>query len=244
MRVGLVMAFAALALAACGRPKQPEKDATPAPAALPATAGLSLEGRLVATGTEPFWRLEIAPEGLTFSTPEGPDIKAAYAALSPDEAGASLASGRIKVRLSVQPCSDGMSETAYPMRASVDVQGMGAFSGCAYARWDNALMALIPAIDACLGATTEPSPVVYAVRDADATMVRLAGMEVGERYDCRVDASGNASILGTDAPPAPGEGDPTFLRAPADAPAKTCKAVEMKGPDGALIGWEMKPGAC
>jgi hypothetical protein len=137
-----------------------------------------------------------------------------------------------------------MSETAYPMGASVELQGVGVFSGCAYARWDNALTQMIPAIDACLGATTEPSPIVYAVRDADSTMVRLSGLEVGERYDCRVDAAGNASILGTDAPPAPGEGDPTFLRAPADAPARTCKAVEVKGPDGALIGWEMRPGAC
>jgi hypothetical protein len=190
------------------------------------------------------WRLEIAPEAIVFSSSTGPDVKAAFVAPSPDEAGASLASGRIKMRLSVQPCSDGMSETSYPMRAHVEVQGVGDFSGCAYARWDNALNDLIPAIDACLGATTEPSPVVYAVRDSSVTIVRLAGVEDGERYDCRVDASGNASILGTDGPPAPGERDPTFLRAPADAPAKTCKAVEMKGPDGALIGWEMRPGTC
>ena len=240
----LAVALAAVGLASCGKPKTSEAPAEKSAVALPSSAGLSLEGRLAAIGTEPFWRLEIAPEGLVFSTPEGPDVKAPFVAPSPDEAGASLASGKIKLRLIVQPCSDGMSEAAYPMRAEVDVAGVGAFKGCAYARWDNELEALIPAIDACLGETTEPSPVVYAIQTANGAIVRMAGVEDGERYDCEVDSGGGASVAASEAPPAPGERDPTFVRAPADEPLKACAAVEMKGRDGALLGWEMKPGAC
>jgi len=245
MRRILVFVVAAAALAGCGKPKQDDHPAAPSAVALPASTGLGLQGRLTATGAEPFWRLDIAPTGLTFSRAGAAAIPAPYVAPVPDEGGAGLVSGPISVRLTVQPCSDGVSTAAYPMRAHVEVKGAGMFDGCAYARWDNALEAMLPAIDACLEQTTEPSPVIYAARTASGALVRLSGIEDGERYDCVVDARGEASpILVSDAEPAPGERDPTFTRAPADPPAKACGAVEMKGRNGALLGWETGAAAC
>ncbi|MBU6371125.1 MAG: hypothetical protein KJS97_00235 [Alphaproteobacteria bacterium] len=234
---------AAVLVASCGPQKREEAPAaTPGPIALPASTGLSLEGRITATGAEPGWRLDVAPEGLVFSHPGGV-VKAAYSAPQMDEAGAMLSSGKIKARLLVQPCDEASGATA-PMRARVDVQGVGTFDGCAYARWDNGLEALIPAIDACLGATTEPSPVIFAAPLASGTLVRLRGVEDGERYDCVVDPSGLASILQSEAPIAPGERDPTFTRAPTDTPPRACEAVEIKGKDGVLLGWETHGQTC
>lgn len=243
MRSIVIAGVLAVVLASCGQPKRDEAPATPAPVALPASTGLSLEGRITASGAEPGWRLDVAPEGLVFTHPGG-TVKAPYIAPAMDEAGALLTSGKIRARFLVQPCDDAGSGATTPMRVRVDVQGVGAFDGCAYARWDNGLESLIPAIDACLGATTEPSPVIFAAPLASGTLVRLRGVEDGERYDCVVDPAGLASILQSEAPIAPGERDPTFTRAPTDTPPRACEAIEIKGKDGVLLGWETHGQAC
>ena len=242
MRSIVIAGLAAALVASCGPQKREEPPATPAPVALPASTGLSLEGRITATGAEQGWRLDVAPEGLVFTHPGG-SVQSPYSAPAMDEAGALLTSARIKARFLVQPCAEASGATA-PMRVRVEVQGMGTFDGCAYARWDNNLESLIPAIDACLGATTEPSPVIFAAPLASGTLVRLRGVEDGERYDCVVDPAGLASILQSEAPIAPGERDPTFTRAPTDTPPRACEAVEIKGKDGVLLGWETHGQTC
>lgn len=249
MRTFVALALA-LALGAVGcspaKKAEPPPEPTPSPPAvvLPSSSGVLLEGRLAARGTEPFWSLTITPEGLVFSNPEVQRIAAPYVPPQAGETGASFSSGRIAVTLTVAPCSDGMSTITYPMSAKVDVKGLGSYKGCAYARWDNGLEALLPAIDACLGETTEPSPVIFAAPTSSGSLVRLAGVEGGDRYDCTVDAQGVATIAATDGEPYPGERDPTFTRAPADAPPVACTATEMKSKDGTLLGWETDADGC
>lgn len=244
MRTLLALAATAALIAGCG-PAQKKDEAAQSPAvALPASTGLSLDGRLAAVGTEPFWRLDVTTDGLVFTNAAGVEMRTPYVAPIADETGAVIASGAITLRLLVEPCSDGMSEATYPMRAALDVKGVGTFKGCGYARWDNSLEAMLPAIDACLGQTTEPSPVIFAARTATGALVRLASVESADRFDCAVDGAGIAVITPTEAAPFPGERDPTFTRAPADAPPPACAAVEMKGKDGALLGWETLSGKC
>jgi uncharacterized membrane protein len=128
MRKTLVLSL--LLLSAC----QKEPDA-PAPATPAGPTRSDFSGAIDARGTEPFWAMKIRGTQLTFSRPDMPDLvaqapgaviqpgSAAWTAKTPD--GASL-----KVSLYVSPCSDGMSDTSYPMSAEVTLD-RNTYSGCA-----------------------------------------------------------------------------------------------------------------
>jgi uncharacterized membrane protein len=90
---------------------------------------------LRALGTEPFWGLDIAEDGLTL---EGPDRET----LSAPNPGAIVQGGTsvwnavtangvaLKVTLTTGECSDGMSDRRYPFQARIELAGE-VLNGCA-----------------------------------------------------------------------------------------------------------------
>ena len=143
MRLILLAAASALALTAC-KPaadagKADDAAATPtAPAATPSDPVLNnidLTQDLRAVGTEPFWAVEMTKAGLTFSGPDRPNSTAPNTGPAVHEGEASwtgtTADGKaLKVTLTAGPCSDGMSEREYPLKAKVEL-GDEMFRGCA-----------------------------------------------------------------------------------------------------------------
>ena len=140
MRVALFSAAAvslavSLALAACSPPA--EKAAEPAKAEPRALAGVDLDQPLRVLGTEPFWAVEITPQGVTYSGVDRPEQKAANPGptlqgtvatwTTKTEAGADLT-----VTLTATDCSDGMSDRTYPLTAKVEI-GDETLTGCAAA---------------------------------------------------------------------------------------------------------------
>lgn len=244
----LILALAAaLALAGCN----PAQKAPPAPAE--ATSGeftgvdmSRLEGRIVALGAAPAWRLD-ADAGLGLILVQGDEtISADFARPTADGAGgARLVSGDLDLGLRGAPCTqDG---AAYPMTAALSVRGGAPMQGCAFVRWDHDLTALLPAIDSCLSLTTDETPlrVTYAGREADGrTLVRMRNADGA--YDCRTGGTEDAEIALTD--PAlriGGESAAIFLRAPGENPGGQCyQAPEVRGADGTLIGWWDDPEGC
>lgn len=136
MRVATLFAAALLALTSCSQPGDGE---APAPAETePRTlAGVDLDQPVRVLGTEPFWAVEITPQGLTYSGVDRPEQKAAnpgpvlQGALASwtarTEAGTPLV-----VTLTATDCSDGMSDRTYPLAARVEIGGE-TLTGCAAA---------------------------------------------------------------------------------------------------------------
>jgi uncharacterized membrane protein len=136
----LSLALAAVALCAC-QPQAPDGSAAPPPADAPVAkpaAGVpsAFEGDIDASGTEPFWGLQIRETQITLIRPDpepsvvgpnpGPVMqggKAVWNTTSQEKP--------FKVALAEQPgCSDGMSDRRYPLAAEVMV-GELTFKGCA-----------------------------------------------------------------------------------------------------------------
>ena len=143
MRLILLAAASVLALTACTPAADAGKadDATaasPPPAATPGDPVLNnidLTQDLRAVGTEPFWAVEMTKAGLTFSGPDRPNSTAPNTGPAVHEGEASwtgtTADGKaLKVTLTAGPCSDGMSEREYPLKAKVEL-GDELFRGCA-----------------------------------------------------------------------------------------------------------------
>ncbi|MBD7941596.1 COG3650 family protein [Brevundimonas guildfordensis] len=133
--VFLSAAALSVALAACSQPAEtPREAAKPEPRAL---AGVDLDQPVRVLGTEPFWAVEITPQGLTYSGVDRPEQKAANPGpalqgtvatwTTKTEAGADLA-----VTLTATDCSDGMSDRTYPLTAKVEIAGE-TLTGCAAA---------------------------------------------------------------------------------------------------------------
>lgn len=103
-----------------------------------AAAPKEFGGDINASGTEPFWGLEIRPSGLKFTRPEP---EAAITAPNPgvQEAGAeavwssTTSDGKafIVTLVNEGSCSDGMSDLKYPYMAVVTL-GSLTYRGCAY----------------------------------------------------------------------------------------------------------------
>jgi len=133
MRV-CALAALTLALGACSDPAPPAATPDPAPAPV-VLGGVDLGQPLRAIGTEPFWSVDITPEALVYSTPEGAPLRAGnpgptiqgttavYAAAGAD--GTALV-----VTLIATECSDGMSDRTYPLTARVEA-GPRTLNGCA-----------------------------------------------------------------------------------------------------------------
>lgn len=238
----LLLFPALLALAACGL--EPASQA-PQSAAAPSVAGVGLDTltrHVVAIGEG--WRLDSDPQaGLTLDVANsGELISADYAAPTRTNEGATrITSGRLALTLDGRACTQGGA--SYPMTASVVVEGQAARAGCAYMRWDERLTELLPAVDACLSLAPPGSVVTYASQEAaDRVLVRLRHGETAS--DCRAPRAANAgpavTIARDAALGAPGEGDPLFVRARdgATQPGGECyEAPEVRGPDGAVLGW-------
>lgn len=143
MRLILLVAASTLALTAC-KPAASgagagDAQAAPAPAAAapsdPVLNNIDLTQDLRAVGTEPFWAVEMTKAGLTFSAPDRPNATAPNTGPAMHEGEASwtgtTADGKpLKVTLTAGPCSDGMSDREYPLKAKVELGGEK-FNGCA-----------------------------------------------------------------------------------------------------------------
>ena len=101
----------------------------------PSAAGVdSLPAQWQAFGTEPFWGVRLQEGQLVWTDPEHPQGKVFVArrqALGKGARWSGLLDGKAaQIRLSVQPCSDGMSDTTYPITVRWEWAGQ-ILSGCA-----------------------------------------------------------------------------------------------------------------
>lgn len=218
-----------LALAACGaQPSAPPASLDP----------LLSDGHVAAVGAG--WRFRADPEaGLRVEFP-GQDrgAFATFAAPTVQGPGLRFDTPEITAHFTAQSCSfDGVD---YPMRARIEVGG-DALSGCAFVPWERRLVDLMPAIDACIAAAGRGGWITYAGPHADHVLVRIRG----EGVDCRV-RDGRAEARARDqALGVPGENDALFVRGPGEQPGGQCyDAPEVRGADGALLGWMADPLGC
>lgn len=109
-------------------PANAAAPATPPPLSEPATA------RYRFTGTEPFWGGTIEGAAILYRTPEDQAGQSIAAAVSKEGAAtrysATLDGQPFILVLTPGTCSDGMSDTVYPLKAALTVQGEQR-SGCA-----------------------------------------------------------------------------------------------------------------
>ncbi|WP_282277178.1 hypothetical protein [Stenotrophomonas sp. PS02297] len=124
-------------LAACS-PAAPDAD-TPAREAAAAQVDPGMDtfpANLQAAGVEPFWGVKVEGGALAYTTPETMDAPRRLQATRSIDADGLHLSGEERgqpFRLDVrhEPCSDGMSDTAYPFSVSWLLEGKTA-KGCAF----------------------------------------------------------------------------------------------------------------
>jgi uncharacterized membrane protein len=259
MRFWATFATAIFLIGCGGQPAPKPGEVTPSPASTtpaPAVKGvtplsaqddplLAFRGPLEVRGTEPFWSVSVDPAkvGVTFRNPENENgQRFAYAAPRAAAGGVVLiAAGDLTLALRAQACSDGMSDTAYPMSATVTIGAQAPLRGCAHPVWSGDLAQLIGAIDACLDkAGDRLTPVVYGARTRTGATIRLS--KEGKVRDCKVSPAGEATL--GPAKPAdetvrlPSESYPIFYRAPQPNPGGACLEAEIaRGPKGEDLGW-------
>ncbi|MBX7249084.1 MAG: hypothetical protein K1X35_08600 [Caulobacteraceae bacterium] len=138
-------ALAVLALSACkpageapaqpgGEAPAPDAGAPPAPIE-PRLNGVDLTEDLRVVGTEPFWSIDIDNDYLKFKGVDLPEATGQNAGptMTPGTATWNVSTGDgtvLKVVLTGEKCSDGMSDREYPLTAKVDF-GEKHFNGCA-----------------------------------------------------------------------------------------------------------------
>jgi uncharacterized membrane protein len=257
MLAGAVVAILALGTGCAVTPPGP---GAPAAGAIPP----AFEGRLAAVGTEPFWSIDLVPEGpdrgihfSDFSAAVPREVRLDWVAPEVTGAGQRVVfrARDLTVTLTAAPCSDGMSDIRYPMQADVQRPGQAPLRGCGYQSWIHGVEAALPAIDACL--LRRPGWLVsWAGADparTGNTLVLLDRAGGGERRACTVDAAGAASMVGFAAETGeqpPGVGNPTLVRAPMavpdhDAGEGWCRRLHpVRGRDGAEIGTGMVNHLC
>jgi uncharacterized membrane protein len=143
MRASLIALSSCLLLAACNPsagdtppspvPPADAPPARPSPASMPAGPDFSKD--INAVGTEPFWAVDIRSEDLKLSGPDRKDVVAAHmgAAIQGDSAvweGKAPDGSALKITLTSEACSDGMSDLSYPYKARVETTGE-LLMGCA-----------------------------------------------------------------------------------------------------------------
>lgn len=113
------------------------------------------------------------------------------------------------------------------------------------ASWDQHIADLLPAIDSCIAGASADRSITYAALDQGGVLVRLDGAD--GKLDCRVDLDGGHARI---APADPdlivdGDGAAIFVRGPGENPGGECyEAPEVRGADGALLGWMLDPLGC
>ena len=106
---------------------------------------------------------------------------------------------------------------------------------------------MMPYIDACLALAPASRWVSFAGEDgSDGVLVRLSGE--GGGFDCaaRAGAPETAKVVPRDEQRrVAAENGALFVRAPGANPGGECyDALEVRGGDGALLGWMADPGGC
>ncbi len=132
----LIPALAVLSLlAACTQEPAQGPDRPEPPASPTVLGGVDLGQPVRALGTEPFWGVDIAPAGITYSgvdRPEqtapnpGPTVTGTVAAYTTQ----TTQGNTLEITLIATECSDGMSDRTYPLTARV-VIGSETLQGCA-----------------------------------------------------------------------------------------------------------------
>jgi uncharacterized membrane protein len=135
--LALASAALTLALVGCSEPAPKPKAETGQAVAQAVLAGVDLNQPVQATGTEPFWGVEITPTTLIYTSPDGAPLSGSNT--GPDLQGTTAiytttAGDRpLVVTLIATECSDGMSDRTYPLTAVVKL-GEATLSGCAAAK--------------------------------------------------------------------------------------------------------------
>lgn len=132
--LGLV---AALALAGCNPSVEPQV-APPAGGAagpaVPASQAAVFPAALQALGNEPFWSVQVDGAQLRWSSPENIEGIGLTAQRAEGNDGlylrGEMAGQAVQLHVQAGSCSDGMSDTVYPWRATW-TQGGTVFKGCA-----------------------------------------------------------------------------------------------------------------
>ena len=119
--------------AASSVPQSQVPGATPTPPPVPTPPPTAPYQHMRATGTEPFWGMEVLPGQLRYSSPDLPD-GVTFAATSADGLRFAGLMNGTAVTLVLAPglCSDGMSDRRYPYSAVVTL-GPQTLRGCARA---------------------------------------------------------------------------------------------------------------
>ena len=136
MRTVILAAFAGLLVTACGADDTATQGAADTAVDKVLKIGeVSLSGTVRALGNEPFWHVELAPAGITYSRmgedpltgpvtdPTVTGNMAVWQTTLPDQTA-------LSVTLTGTDCSDGMSDRVYPLAAQVKV-GDETLEGCA-----------------------------------------------------------------------------------------------------------------
>ncbi|MBX9802674.1 MAG: hypothetical protein K2Y04_07900 [Caulobacteraceae bacterium] len=114
----------------------PAPEPTPPPPATSAVlGGLDLSQPFTVRGNEPFWAIAVTPATLDYSGVDRPQETAAKPGPQVTSTVATLTvttslNNPLVIVLTVGPCSDGMSETVYPLNATVIRPGE-TLTGCA-----------------------------------------------------------------------------------------------------------------
>jgi uncharacterized membrane protein len=264
-RSAIAAAILCALLAACGQnssggtggigaaagPKPVDAEKEIAELGAPATDQVKslYQGSFEAVGTEPFWRLDLMDDWVSFTRPGLQEVGGLPARKDYRANGARIVAGPLVITLRVAQCEHETGETL-PYTAEVDYEGVS-YDGCARrgastsdANWAARITDVLPAIDSCLARIdNKPGRVTIAyLLDNGRASVRLVDAQ-GGRYECSVNSKGGQvddwGAL-SDRDVMQGEGDPIFSRAPTPAPApkKPCaKSVEAKAPDGRVLGW-------
>lgn len=133
MKLQAVTASVALLLAACGPGDNANVPGDTGDTS--AYSGIAENDVLNLTGTEPFWGGTIVDETLTYATPDNQDGVAIALTRFAGRGGVSfsgeLDGQALDLAITPAPCSDGMSDRAYPFAATLRI-GSETREGCAW----------------------------------------------------------------------------------------------------------------
>ncbi|HAH09157.1 MAG TPA: hypothetical protein DCL54_07890 [Alphaproteobacteria bacterium] len=202
-------------------------------------------GNIVAVGPDGQWSLNIYPAQDIFFQDNRAGKQHMAPVVQPRVMGGGIvqfASKPITVDLQqTDACKVGKDGFAYPLTVAVTM-GKQTYKGCGFFRWDNELLSLIPAIDACLAKAPAKAPVTLARRESDGVMVRINDYKNGTTI-CQIDEAGPKptvvkALTDKNAKKELGEEAIIFHRAPAKNPGGECyEATKVNDKSGKFLGW-------
>lgn len=125
----------ALALAACAQPATNGEGVTEPQDRQQMAPASQIPAEFRALGTEPFWAVTSGSAGLRYSTPDNSEGTIVIVEDEQSTPESRRLSGKMgdrpfAIELTVKPCSDGMSDRAYPFSARLTLDGE-TLEGCA-----------------------------------------------------------------------------------------------------------------